>query len=252
MSDIITLERHVSVDGIFNLRDLGGYETPDGTIAWRRLFRADGIHRTGEPGLDQMRPLHLRTVIDLRTREELSSHGAFAYERLGARYHHMPIIENVWDAELFDAVTDAATFLTDRYIDMLLQGGISIAQALAVLAHRNAYPVVFHCAAGKDRTGVFAAVVLSLLDVDAETIADDYALSAVAMQRMQDWAAVNRPDVVEAMAAQPRAFLEAPPAAIRGLLDWVTEEYGSMRTYVSYLGVEDSMIAAVRSNLIIR
>jgi protein-tyrosine phosphatase len=163
----------------------------------------------------------------------------------------MPILENVWDAAVYGTISDAAAFLTDRYIDMLLQGGISIAQSLAVLAHRKAYPAVFHCAAGKDRTGVLAAVVLSLLGVDDETIADDYALSACAVEKMTEWAATHHPEAREEMAAQPRAFLEAPGAAMLGLLDWVATEYGSMRTYVAYLGVDDPIVDSLRTNLVL-
>jgi hypothetical protein len=55
VTDVIAIERHVPIDGIFNLRDLGGYETPDGPIVWRRLFRADGIHRIPESSIDTMR-----------------------------------------------------------------------------------------------------------------------------------------------------------------------------------------------------
>src|SRR5947207_11643502 len=196
-------ERHVVLDGIFNLRDVGGYPCDGGTVRWRRLFRADGMHRLAGDDIQRVRQLGIRTIIDLRTMTEVAQRGRVPIDAISARYHHLPVIEHIWDAKAYPTVDDAAAFLMDRYIDMLLEGAPSIARALAILAHERAYPVLFHCAAGKDRTGVLAAVILSLLGVPADVVADDYALSPLGMDRMIEWPKANVPGAVDAMGAQP-------------------------------------------------
>jgi protein-tyrosine phosphatase len=97
---------------------------------------------------------------------------------------------------------------------------------------------------------VLAAVVLSLLGVPDEEIVDDYALSRLGMDRMVEWLKANSPEAMDVMAAQPTAFLQAPPAAMLGLLEWVSAEYGSMRDFVAHAGVHEEIIDAIRCILV--
>ena len=252
MSPSITeQQRHVVLDGAFNFRDLGGYATDEGrTISWRWLFRADGIHRLAGPDLDLVRSLGLRTVVDLRTFSELHEHGSFPAQQLGVAYHHLPILESVWAPDAFGPSDDAAAFLASRYSEMLAVGGPSIATALELLADPDNYPLVFHCAAGKDRTGVLAAVALDLVGVDDDDIVSDYALSRLGVDRMVEWVRTTRPDALQAMSAQPQAFLEAPPAAMELLLGAVRAEHGSMAGYVATLGITSDTLSALRAALL--
>ena len=81
------LDRHLPFDVVFNFRDLGGYVTADGaTVKWRTVFRADGVHRLS---VDDLAPLDIRTVLDLRTPEELER-GRFTHDSIG--YHHLPML----------------------------------------------------------------------------------------------------------------------------------------------------------------
>ncbi|HEX2383697.1 MAG TPA: tyrosine-protein phosphatase, partial [Acidimicrobiales bacterium] len=91
----VDAERHVVFDHVFNFRDLGGYETDDGrTVRWRTVFRADGVHRLT---IDDIAPLGMRTVLDLRTPAELDERGRFTHDSVG--YHHLPILETTWDRD---------------------------------------------------------------------------------------------------------------------------------------------------------
>ena len=149
----VDAERLVAFDHVFNFRDLGGYHTADDrTVRWRTVFRADGVHRLT---IDNIAPLGMRTVLDLRTPGELDERGRFTHDSIG--YHHLPILERTWDRNTLNVEIDAAEFLADRYLEMLDEGGDSIARALHILADPSSLPLVFHCAAGKDRTGVVAA-----------------------------------------------------------------------------------------------
>jgi len=242
----VDAERHVAFDHVFNFRDLGGYETVDGrSVQWRTLFRADGVHRMT---IDDIAPLGVRTVLDLRTPTELDERGRFTHDSVG--YHHLPILDKTWDRDALNVEVDAAEFLATRYLEMLDEGAGSIGRALHILADRSSLPLVFHCAAGKDRTGVVAAIVLDVLGVRDDDIAADYSLSRLGMDRFRAWILETYPEAADAMSDQPQAFLAAPAEAMHLFLAGLRDRHGSVGDYVASLGVSDDVIGAVRENLL--
>jgi protein-tyrosine phosphatase len=246
-------ERHVALEQVFNFRDVGGYRAAGGrTVRWRMLYRADGLHRLTATDLDAVAGLGIATVLDLRTAGELEQRGRFAVDDHPhpVAYHHLPLLQELWDAATLPVEAPPADFLAARYLDMLDEGAVSIAAALTLLAARDAYPAVFHCAAGKDRTGMLAAVILALLGVSDDDIARDYGLSREGMARMVEWMRVNAPDGFEAMQNQPYSFLGAPPEAMHDVLATVRRRYGSIEGYVAGVGVGDDVIARVRDHLL--
>ena len=241
-------ERHVPFDHVFNFRDLGGYETVDGrTVRWRTVFRADGVHRLT---IEDIAPLGVRTVLDLRTPIELDERGHFTHDSVG--YHHLPILQQTWDRESLIAETEAAQFLAHRYLDMLTEGRDAIARALHILADPASLPLVFHCAAGKDRTGVVAAIILDLLGVRDDDIGDDYSLSRLGMDRFRAWILATYPEAADAMSDQPQAFLEAPAEAMHLFLSGLRDRHGSVHEYARSLGVSDDVLETVQENLLER
>jgi protein-tyrosine phosphatase len=244
--------RHVTMERLFNVRDLGGYATVDGrTTRWRTLYRADGIHHACEADVERLLGLGLRSVLDLRTHGELEERGRFTVEHATVAYHHLPVLRETWDGWVdVDRDVDAVPFLAQRYEEMLDDGAAALAGALEVLAAADAYPAVFHCAAGKDRTGVLAAVVLGVLGVDDDTIVTDYGLSKAAMDSLVDWMRANVPDSLDAMTDQPAAFLDAPPRAMHQVLEAVRARHGSMAGYVKAIGVDADVVTALRRNLL--
>lgn len=246
---IAAVDRHIACAGVFNLRDLGGYPAGDGQrVRWRMVFRADGLHRM-TAGTDQ-RALALgwRTVVDLRTVAEVEA-GRFACD--GVEAVHLPILRDTWDAEnLAEQTEDAVGFLAARYLEMAEAGANAIATAFELLASPPRLPAVFHCSAGKDRTGVLVALVLAALDVDDGHIAADYHLSAYAMDHLVEWITSSRPEVAEHMARQPKVYLACPPEAIVGFLDGLRLRYGSIDGYLDAIGVYEDVVAALRHALL--
>jgi protein-tyrosine phosphatase len=243
--------RRITLERAFNFRDLGGYAAADGrTVRWGLLYRADGIHRIEGADLARVSALGIRTVLDLRTRSELDDHGRVRTESFDAVYHHLPLLEQVWGRDLPVAEVDAVDFLAGRYFDMLTLGSTSIVTALNTVATADRLPLVFHCSAGKDRTGVLAAILLSVLGVSDDDIASDYALSRAAMRELAEWVRTERPESYETMAAQPPAFLDAPPLAMRRFLALARSEYGSLTDYVTESGVGSDVIESLRVTLL--
>ena len=164
----------------------------------------------------------------------------------------------IWDPGQAPAETSGAPvadFLLQRYIEMIDGAGARIGDIFAILADLDALPAVFHCAAGKDRTGILAALLLSSLGVADDDVVADYALTGEAVPRMlAAWkdAAAARPatDAEVAATPTPAAFLAAEPDAMAALLMLIREVHGSTRDYVRTLGVSDAMLADLEAVLL--
>jgi protein tyrosine/serine phosphatase len=244
MADVV--ERVIALEGAVNFRDLGGYEA-EGAMRtrWRRLFRADGLGELTEADLGVLRALGIRTVIDLRTAQELER-GRFDTDAHPVAFHHFPFIEVVPDPEEFER---RPVVLGSLYQQFLSEAGRHILGALEVLASPGALPAVFHCTAGKDRTGVLSAIILSLLGVDEPTVVTDYALSDAAMRRLREKLVVKYPEMYETLQNVDEAF-SADPARMEELLDHVRAQHGSVLGYVEGLGASPGLVAALRQGLL--
>lgn len=242
------LDRAIRFQRVFNVRDLGGLPTTDGRTVQRGLvYRADGVHRLEGKDLEAARQLGLRTVIDLRTDGEVGR-GRFPIEEHPVDWYHLPVIKRIWsDGDLVPGGS-ATDFLRDRYLEMLVDGGGSLARAIEIIADGS--PALFHCAAGKDRTGVLAAMILGLLGVGPDDIAGDYHASAAAMTEFAAWLAVEFPEARDSMTAQPKEYLAAPVEAMHGFLEEVDARYGSMEGLALELGVTDATLSALRDQLL--
>jgi len=244
-------DRRLPFTGAFNFRDVGGYRGRSGqTVRWRTLYRADALHRLPDDELDQLAVMGVRTVLDLRTGAEVG-HGRIEAEHLGIVHLHLPFIPDVWERADLDPDAEPDQVLGQLYIDMLSAGASSIAEALRTLADPAKVPAVFHCTAGKDRTGVLAALVLSLLGVDDDTIVGDYELTASAMRQVSERLRKDNPEMVTVMGDQPSAYLATPPGAMKVFLDHVRSEHASMVGYVRSIGVELEVVEALNANLLV-
>ncbi len=241
-----TLDRRIALEGAVNFRDLGGYDAGSGQrTRWRTLFRADGLGELTETDLAVLRQLGIRTVIDLRSGTELER-GRFDVEAHPVAFHHFPFIDELPDAQDFDR---RPGLLGTQYLEIVRDAGSQILGALEVLAAPDALPAVFHCTAGKDRTGVLSAVVLSLLGVDEPTVVADYALSGEAMLRLRAKLIVKYPDARETLENIDEVF-SAEPAQMEQLLDHVQATYGSVEAYVSGLGAGPELVECLRAALL--
>ena len=246
--------RLVALDGVHNFRDLGGYVMGDGRmIGWGRLYRADGLYRLTDDDLELLDAIGIRTVVDLRSAGEIEHYGTFPFERQPVAFHALAIIDSTWrDEDLPDfeeTELGEVDFLTWAYRDMLSLGGDRFARAIRQLAVPASVPAVFHCAAGKDRTGVLAALVLGGLGVHHDVIVADYGLTRAGMERMRAWVESNHPEMAARMSETPSFMLAAHPQAMANILDELVTEHGSIRNYLATIGVGAAILDSLADAL---
>jgi protein tyrosine/serine phosphatase len=240
------MQRQISLEGCLNFRDLGGYPTASGgRVRWRRVFRSDALHGVTPNDVACLRAIGITAVIDLRSTAELRADGDGPLQREGIAHHHVPLFDGktVWPVERPATVT-----LSDRYWLLAEYAKDKIATVLSKLA-ASAGPAVYHCAAGKDRTGVVSAVLLGVLDVPDEVIVADYVatrenLDAIVakLQTMESYKAV--------LSALPEDTLHAEAETMIALLERIRTEYGGMRAYAQAAGVTPDALETLRCRLV--
>jgi protein-tyrosine phosphatase len=243
-----TANRLLPLIGAFNFRDLGGYPTSGGVTAWGQLFRSDTLTGLTEDDVAVLAELGLSSVIDLRTPVELehSGRGLLAHQPVG--YSHLPLVQKSGADQ--GAPAEAQENLVDRYLWYLEVGKESLVEALLMVGDPGRRPLVFHCAAGKDRTGVLAALVLEILGVDRPTIVADYVLTASRMDlivsRMSEM-----PNAREVVAAIPQFLLRAEAETMEGFLERLDAQHGGARSWAVAAGVPDEVLAAMEESLVV-
>jgi protein-tyrosine phosphatase len=185
--------RHIRFESVPNFRDLGGFRTHDGrTVAWRRLFRSAALHRMSDRDIARLKQeIRPRAVIDLRTpRDPDKNPEAVLLEEMGARYHAIPFSTWPWVGAWRDEAQARANApnMGEIYLSRISEQpfGKRLVEALEIIADKNNHPLVFHCSAGKDRTGVLAAMVLTAMGIVDEDVVEDYVLSAPLMKDIRN------------------------------------------------------------------
>jgi protein-tyrosine phosphatase len=233
----LNFERNIPLEGCYNFRDLGGYRTSDGR--WTRpqqLYRADGPHALTAGDVRILEHMSIATVIDLRTPTEVEQRGCYTAAIANVVEYHLPMVDVLPDTEELPGWVDP-TVVARRYREMLDAGGETMAEVLTILSDPNAYPAVFHCSAGKDRTGILTAVILGLLHVPDDTIIADYALSAASMARLVDYYKREYPDAIEQLERIAPAMVAAHPDTMTVFIDGVRRDYGGFAGYAESIGV---------------
>ncbi|MFF2959928.1 tyrosine-protein phosphatase [Streptomyces sp. NPDC057963] len=241
------MNRHIAFDRLHNFRDMGGYRGDDGRpVRWGRLYRSDSLGKLRGEDWERFLDLGVRTVIDLRYDWEIAAKGRVP-DAPGLRYHHLSIEHRPYDQAALGPDVETGRYLADRYAEVAHDGVAELRRALDVLVAGDSAPVVFHCASGKDRTGLLAALVLSLLGVAESDIIADFTLTELATERLlADW----RADHAGQEPAWP-GYGRAPADVMRFFLADLATTHGSVRQYAAeLLRVDDELVAALRENLL--
>jgi protein-tyrosine phosphatase len=243
-------DRHITFDACFNFRDIGGYETVDGrSVRWGAVFRAGSLHRMTTADVEVAARLGICTVIDLRSTAELDRDGGYV-EGSNVAFHHAPLFENDDLPFKWAEIDTPAPPPGEDYVAIADKGAEALAAAFRAIAEGD-HAVVVHCAAGKDRTGILTALLLSCLGVPDHSIVADYQLSDLSIAPFEKWARVNAPEEAAEAAARPPWLVHSSSSIMQGFFDRLRSRDGSIENFLSGAGVEPSVTRALRSRLLV-
>lgn len=236
-------------ENCYNVRDLGGYETVDGRrTRFGAFVRADNLSRLTSDGRTALQRYGVRTVIDLRSPFELEMDPP-PFGESGAshdvRYRNLPLIEQ--DSMNAQAIATAAT--NSAMYRAVIHG--CAGELVAILRAMVEAPegcILIHCHAGKDRTGIVAAIVLRVAGVAPECIAEDYAASNDRLRPYYDEVLADISDVHERASTASQYF--ADPDIMLDLLQYIERKYGGIERYLRNAGLKEGEIEALRARLI--
>jgi protein-tyrosine phosphatase len=239
------MNRTIDLEGCLNFRDLGGYPSADGrTVRWRQVFRSDALHHLTRQDVAHLRQaIGLGTVIDLRSTAELRAEGRGPLAHEPMAFHHLPL----FDGQAVKSAPAEMT-LTDRYFLLAEFAKQPIGKVVTAIASCDA-PAVYHCAAGKDRTGVVSAVLLGLLGVPDAVIVADYAATKENLEAIVERLMATE-GYYEMLSALPPDTLHAEPETMASFLARLRDTYGSMAEYARAAGVSDEAIDGLRARLL--
>jgi protein-tyrosine phosphatase len=213
---------------------------PGGVTRSRVLIRSDHLGLLNASGREGLQAYGVTTVLDLRSDGEIAQAPSPFAGGVGATYLHRPLI----DDQNMNNIGDAKDML-ERYLFIIDNRPEAFADVFTTLAHAQG-TVLFHCYAGKDRTGLVAAMLLALAGVSRDDIAADYGESDVQLARQYEiWINEAEPERRDAF----RDELRCPPERILGVLDSLERKWGGVAGYLESAGVAPVAIDLVAARL---
>jgi protein-tyrosine phosphatase len=245
----------LALTAAFNVRDMGGLATADGgRLREGLLWRSDSLHRLDDVDLQAVSGLGLRTVVDLRSAEEVEQMGRVQLPEPTVVLHSVPVFTDIRLLSmppLADGSAESeAAAMVDLYLQMVHVGGRSLAHAIELLGAEGALPALFHCAAGKDRTGLVAAFILEAVGVDDAAIAEDYGRTTAADARRSAWLAEHEPATATKRDAYPAWLMRSHPETMLSTLERLRATHGSITALLLSLGVQETTIQRLREQLV--
>lgn len=240
-----TDRRHIPLEGAYNVRDVGGYPTQGGPpTQWQRFFRADSLGLLTDAAQQQLLDHGVRTVIDLRSNDEVTAEPNVFAESDAVAYHNIPIFTQDNSTTIRELPRDLLTI----YKHILDAAQPQVLQVMTTLAEPDAFPALVHCTAGKDRTGVITALLLDLVGVDDGTIAADYQLTTVYLKpkldKIREQAAAAGRDMA---AFEPLLLSQAE--TMSATLRYLDEVHGGAEAYLHTIGLSTQQTAQLKQHI---
>ncbi len=251
-------QRVLQIAGSHNLRDCGGYETADGRmVKWGQLYRSGTMHEITEAGRAELGELGIAVICDLRDSDEREHrpttwHSDFAVEYWARDYSLS--IGNLHSATERAAPAPGAMLglIQEAYRTLPYEQADAYREIFLRLS-KGQVPMLFNCSAGKDRTGIVAALILSVLGVPKAAIAHDYALTDHALDKLVEIFLTNPkyPSFGDGSREIYLPMLVADPAYLDIAFDEMTRRHGSISGYLNeVLGIGEDALAAIRDVLL--
>lgn len=234
--------RRLFFSGAKNLRDLGGYRTIDNkTVRWEALYRSDGLNKLTDSDLRYLSMLDLNRVIDFRAKHEMEREPDRLPHEIKGRRVEIPILDGstkLWHDSGRDFVNvlrniKPAQYMIQTNVELATKFTPEMQQFISELMSSNGKPILFHCAAGKDRTGFAAAILLRILGVPQETVMEDYLLTNRYFFPAHRWnLALLRVLKGNIFADSIKGFMEARAEYLTAAFNAIDQIHGSFEDYV--------------------
>ena len=231
------MNRFLDIQGAYNVRDIGGYSTKSGgVIHWRKIFRSGKISQVKESENKKMATMNIKAICDFRTLAEQEDSPDQWYKLESIRRFQLPIGKGRLDRLTWiknaaqGKGKDSYLYKANQYY--VLENAHRFRAFFEVLLDQDNYPLLYHCTAGKDRTGFATLLLLSALGVDEETIIEDYLLTN---KHLNDafWKDIETVASKNGMTLeQIKPILVADQVYIQGAFDAITEHFGTMERYL--------------------
>ncbi|GAB3631217.1 tyrosine-protein phosphatase [Microbacterium shaanxiense] len=230
----------IRLDGVFNVRDVGGIPAAEGVIREGRLFRSGNLVSASPTAVAELEQ-RVGHIVDLRDDQEVASAPSAT---TGIATTHLPLFLGSVASFFEDDMS-----LDEMYLQLLEESGERLVDAIRIIARGE--PTLVHCTVGKDRTGVTIALALSAVGADREAIVSDYALTASMLpeernRRIVAFLEMQHPEAKHAVALATLS----PADVMRRLLAEVDARWGSAAAYLQANGMTVDELGALRRALI--
>ena len=229
-------ERTLSLDGGFNFRDLGGIINKDEQVLGKGLLiRSDDLANLTDNDLELLNDYPIRTIIDLRTTYERSKNPDHIPNSCNHEVH-LDISSGHFEnlvKQFRQGISNPREFMCNIYEDFVLDETCQTQykKFFDIIQHKNRTPILFHCTAGKDRTGFATAMILAALKVDFEQILEDYLASNIYLEQKYAHILKINPDY--------KYLIEVYPEYLEKSFDTIKKNFGTIEYYLSnILGID--------------
>ncbi len=236
-----TANEPLKVAGGLNIRELGGYVNEDGIrLKTHKLLRGDDLSNLTEEGIKELQEYGIQVCIDLRRYEEKKELDPF-YKSNTLVYHSIPINGEV------NMQSPPGDLLYELYVCILEKHSQTLLRELRIIAAEEA-GIVFHCTAGKDRTGVTAMLILSICGVAKEQIIADYEPSG---KNIEKQVKKQKQQLEEAGIKGVREeIFESKADTMRRTLEYLEEKYDGSVNYLRKIGLSELEIEQIRKKML--
>ncbi len=226
-------QKRYLLENIVNCRDLGGYPSKYGCTKFGRFIRCGTVSRPTDNDIEILKKLNISTVVDLRGDFEFNDQNN-ALERLTKSINHISLYEmNVADAKNIKmTLGEVYEFIVDNYRE-------NIGRALKVVAEAPEGAVLYHCFLGKDRTGIFTLMLLTIAGVDEDDIVADYQLTYT---YLENYIRTHADSLWDTNAEMHYSL----PQTMRTLIAYIKDKYGSVQNYIHSTGIADEDVEKIR------
>lgn len=228
------------LEGTSNTRDLGGYATKDGhSTKWHVFLRSDDLFDLTEKDKAFLASYGLKTVIDLRSKAEQAIRPSPYEQDPKVDFYNVSLFENANPKVM---VTLPLDILKSMYIEMMLVHQDEIKAVLTMMANATEGTILFNCAAGKDRTGVIAMLLLGLVKVPNRDIVSNYEVSFTNLKRSMFFS--QRKDNISHLMYSTNDYMEET-------LHYLKDHYGTIEYYLLSIGLTQEIIQKLKDRFVI-